>query len=133
MTAVGFYEKLGYASVGHEFMEVGIPHLRMEKSIKPSRTGYEERYGMADHSILMGDGSVEAHASTLSRLTSCFCLSQRHGTAVALRLSPTVNHLNDQLQKALLRHFARASQRACECLLFPVGHSAVWLFYAFAN
>ncbi len=29
--AVGFYEKLGYATVGREFIEVGIPHIRMEK------------------------------------------------------------------------------------------------------
>ena len=34
MTAVGFYEKLGYASVGREFMEVGLPHIRMEKHIQ---------------------------------------------------------------------------------------------------
>jgi len=36
MTAVGFYEKLGYAKAGIEFMEVGIPHIRMEKSIQPT-------------------------------------------------------------------------------------------------
>jgi len=33
MTAVDFYSKLGYAMVGTEFMEVGIPHLKMEKAI----------------------------------------------------------------------------------------------------
>jgi predicted GNAT family N-acyltransferase len=36
MTAVGFYEKLGYARAGHEFMEVGIPHVKMEKTIHPA-------------------------------------------------------------------------------------------------
>jgi predicted GNAT family N-acyltransferase len=30
-SAVGFYEKLGYAVVGEEFQEIGIPHVRMEK------------------------------------------------------------------------------------------------------
>jgi predicted GNAT family N-acyltransferase len=29
--AVGFYEKLGYNTVGTEFLEVGIPHVKMEK------------------------------------------------------------------------------------------------------
>ena len=33
MTAVGFYEKMGYAKAGPEFLEVGIPHVRMEKSL----------------------------------------------------------------------------------------------------
>jgi N-acetylglutamate synthase-like GNAT family acetyltransferase len=33
MSAVGFYEKLGYARVGQEFIEVGLPHVRMEKNI----------------------------------------------------------------------------------------------------
>ncbi|MBI5687596.1 MAG: GNAT family N-acetyltransferase [Verrucomicrobia bacterium] len=32
-SAVGFYEKLGYTKVGPEFMEVGIPHFRMEKRL----------------------------------------------------------------------------------------------------
>ncbi|OFX21433.1 MAG: hypothetical protein A2033_12980 [Bacteroidetes bacterium GWA2_31_9] len=31
---VPFYEKLGYYSVGEEFIEVFIPHLRMEKKLK---------------------------------------------------------------------------------------------------
>ena len=31
--AVGFYERLGYAVVGEEFVKVGIPHRRMEKNI----------------------------------------------------------------------------------------------------
>jgi len=31
--AVGFYQKLGYTSAGDPFVEVGIPHLRMEKRI----------------------------------------------------------------------------------------------------
>lgn len=30
-TAVGFYEKCGYLTVGAEFLEQGIPHVRMEK------------------------------------------------------------------------------------------------------
>ena len=34
MTAVGFYEKLGYSKVGAEFPEVGIPHVRMEKRLE---------------------------------------------------------------------------------------------------
>ncbi|MDF1745740.1 MAG: GNAT family N-acetyltransferase [Gimesia sp.] len=33
VTAVGFYEKLGYAAVGEEFVSVSIPHLRMVKSL----------------------------------------------------------------------------------------------------
>jgi histidinol dehydrogenase len=32
-TAIGFYEKCGYAVVGEEFTEVGIPHFKMMKSI----------------------------------------------------------------------------------------------------
>ncbi|MCO6047766.1 GNAT family N-acetyltransferase [Aeoliella sp. ICT_H6.2] len=31
--AVGFYEKLGYQTVGDEFVEVGIPHRHMEKAL----------------------------------------------------------------------------------------------------
>ena len=31
--AVGFYEKLGYARVGEEFVEVGIPHRKMVKKV----------------------------------------------------------------------------------------------------
>jgi predicted GNAT family N-acyltransferase len=33
-TAVGFYEKMGYGIVGEEFIEVGIPHYKMEKILK---------------------------------------------------------------------------------------------------
>ena len=33
LTAVRFYEKLGYVRVGQEFVEVGIPHVKMEKSL----------------------------------------------------------------------------------------------------
>ena len=33
MSAMGFYEKLGYAKIGEEFIEVGIPHIRMGKRI----------------------------------------------------------------------------------------------------
>jgi predicted N-acetyltransferase YhbS len=32
-TAVPFYEKCGYASYGEPFVEVGIPHVRMRKSL----------------------------------------------------------------------------------------------------
>jgi predicted GNAT family N-acyltransferase len=31
--AVGFYEKLGYNIIDNEFLEVGIPHFKMEKSL----------------------------------------------------------------------------------------------------
>jgi predicted GNAT family N-acyltransferase len=31
--AVGFYAKLGYTPMGEEFVEVGIPHRAMEKSL----------------------------------------------------------------------------------------------------
>lgn len=31
--AVGFYAKLGYATVGDQFLEVGIPHQSMEKGL----------------------------------------------------------------------------------------------------
>jgi predicted GNAT family N-acyltransferase len=32
-TAIGFYEKLGYKTTGHEFEEVTIPHYTMEKDL----------------------------------------------------------------------------------------------------
>ena len=32
-TAIGFYEKLGYAASGDEFSEVGIPHVQMSKNL----------------------------------------------------------------------------------------------------
>ena len=32
-TAIGFYEKLGYAVVGDEFYEVTIPHFEMQKEL----------------------------------------------------------------------------------------------------
>ena len=32
-TAIGFYEKLGYAVVGEEFFEVTIPHFEMQKEL----------------------------------------------------------------------------------------------------
>ena len=32
-TAMEFYDKLGYATIGHEFTEVGIPHYKMTKSL----------------------------------------------------------------------------------------------------
>lgn len=31
--AVGFYRQLGYAVIGDEFIEVGIPHYNMEKQL----------------------------------------------------------------------------------------------------
>lgn len=34
MSAVGFYERLGYSKVGEEFTEVGLPHVRMEKCLE---------------------------------------------------------------------------------------------------
>jgi predicted GNAT family N-acyltransferase len=37
MTAVKFYEKMGYAKSGDEFVEVGIVHVRMEKDISRFR------------------------------------------------------------------------------------------------
>ena len=33
-TALGFYERLGFARVGEEFLEVNIPHWKMRKRIK---------------------------------------------------------------------------------------------------
>lgn len=37
LTALAFYEKLGYVRVGPDFMEVGLPHLRMEKRLSESK------------------------------------------------------------------------------------------------
>jgi predicted GNAT family N-acyltransferase len=31
--AVGFYEKVGYKTIGDEFLEINIPHFHMEKEI----------------------------------------------------------------------------------------------------
>ncbi|MBK7588753.1 MAG: GNAT family N-acetyltransferase [Bacteroidetes bacterium] len=33
-TAIPFYEKSGYTSIGDEFMEVGIPHIKMIKHLQ---------------------------------------------------------------------------------------------------
>lgn len=33
-SAIGFYEKCGYHTVGDEFLEQGIPHIRMEKALR---------------------------------------------------------------------------------------------------
>ena len=33
ITAIGFYEKLGYKVTGHQFMEISIPHCIMEKKL----------------------------------------------------------------------------------------------------
>jgi ribosomal protein S18 acetylase RimI-like enzyme len=39
-TAVGFYEKLGYAKHGDRFIEVTIPHYQMQRMLAdPVRTG----------------------------------------------------------------------------------------------
>lgn len=32
-SAAGFYERLGYRATGGEFMEIGVPHQAMEKSL----------------------------------------------------------------------------------------------------
>jgi hypothetical protein len=32
----GFYSRLGYTTIGGEFTEVGIPHLKMEKQLQKS-------------------------------------------------------------------------------------------------
>ncbi len=37
--ASGFYEKGGYERVSEEFMEAGIPHIKMEKKLKEYSTG----------------------------------------------------------------------------------------------
>ena len=34
LSALRFYEKLGYRRVGSQFMEVGLPHYMMEKVIR---------------------------------------------------------------------------------------------------
>jgi predicted GNAT family N-acyltransferase len=33
VTAVGFYSALGYATEGHQFIEVGIPHIQIQKAL----------------------------------------------------------------------------------------------------
>lgn len=33
---LGFYEKLGYETIGEEFTEVGIPHFKMQKYLMPN-------------------------------------------------------------------------------------------------
>lgn len=32
-SAIGFYEKLGYRTVGNQYLSLGIPHISMEKSL----------------------------------------------------------------------------------------------------
>lgn len=32
-TAIGFYEKMGYSIHGNEFVEVGLPHMEMQKKL----------------------------------------------------------------------------------------------------
>jgi len=39
MSAVGFYRKLGYTCIGKEFIEVGIPHVKMQKHISSQAVG----------------------------------------------------------------------------------------------
>jgi predicted GNAT family N-acyltransferase len=36
-SAVGFYEALGYAIAGDEFLDVTVPHFKMIKVIAPTR------------------------------------------------------------------------------------------------
>ena len=38
ISAVGFYEKLGYVRSGDSFVEVGLPHIRMEKQQQSLKT-----------------------------------------------------------------------------------------------
>jgi len=38
-SAIGFYEKCGYSIVGDEFLEQGIPHVRMEKELEDNGGG----------------------------------------------------------------------------------------------
>ncbi len=45
ISAVGFYEKFGYTKAGEEFMEIGIPHVKMEKSVQTSRADIAEKAG----------------------------------------------------------------------------------------
>ena len=33
-TAIGFYKSLGYTTTGEEFMEVSLPHYKMEKKLR---------------------------------------------------------------------------------------------------
>ncbi len=34
VTAIGFYKSLGYKTIGEEFVELAIPHYRMEKQLR---------------------------------------------------------------------------------------------------
>lgn len=43
VSALGFYEKLGFHAVGPEFDEVGIPHRRMNRVVG---MGHEQRVGL---------------------------------------------------------------------------------------
>lgn len=44
-TAEGFYLRLGYLRVGAEFLELGIPHIRMEKSLVCGGPGMDRPSG----------------------------------------------------------------------------------------
>lgn len=44
ITVCGFYEKLGYVKVGSEFTELGIPHIRMEKYIRPNSVDDSDKH-----------------------------------------------------------------------------------------
>lgn len=37
MSALGFYEALGFSRFGDEFIEVGLPHVKMRKEIRHTR------------------------------------------------------------------------------------------------
>ncbi len=47
-TAIGFYSRLGYAGIGEQFIEVGIPHLRMEKTFAGKSPAESEGTGVPD-------------------------------------------------------------------------------------
>jgi predicted GNAT family N-acyltransferase len=46
ISAAGFYAKLGFSAIGAQFIEVGIPHIKMQKKLGPqavdaSASGFE--------------------------------------------------------------------------------------------
>jgi len=43
VAVVGFYRKLGYVAVGGEFIEVTIPHVRMEKTVTAKIRGFNAK------------------------------------------------------------------------------------------
>jgi predicted GNAT family N-acyltransferase len=50
VTAVGFYERLGFRAEGPEFDEVGIPHRRMRQGIRQRDEQQAGRDGKSEHS-----------------------------------------------------------------------------------